>query len=264
MVAGSNVWRLEGRWRWSLTTSALVLSLLSSAAPAIALDMTGHDVSGRRVLLLEGKFLEGDGQRLEQLLRRNPLPQEGWLHSGGGIADEGLRIGRLIRRAGLSTRIPKGASCASACADAFMGGVARRVDEGGRYGIHMATASSNPKLIEYVMAHILKAIESYDSSKRTFDPSSAKKIIRELEQSAAVEAALWGGDVLEMGGSARIVELGTKTEVIGMNWLTRRQMVNLNDPMDRRVPPAEQFADLVQRPASLPGFHTSACSLPEY
>jgi len=190
--------------------------------------MTVHEVSGRRVLLMEGKFLEGDGQRLEQLLRRGPPPQEVWLHSGGGIADEGLRIGRLIRRAGLPTRIPKGASCASACADAFMGGVARRIDEGGRYGIHMATASGNPKLVEYVMAHIAKALESYDPKKKTFDSSPAKKIIRELEQSAAIEAAQWGAYVLEMSGSPRIVELGTKTEASGMNWLTRRQMVDLN------------------------------------
>lgn len=43
-------------------------------------------------------------------------------------------MGQLIREARLITRIPAGAACALACAEAFLGGIGRVVDDEGLIG----------------------------------------------------------------------------------------------------------------------------------
>lgn len=203
---------------------------------ASALDMRLIQVQGRDILLLQddpkaksgGGFAAGDTKRLEETLRRNPQISEVWFDSGGGLEVEGLAIGRAIRRAGLSTRVPKGGSCASACADAFMGGVARRVDEGGRYGIHMATIARSENAIRVVMRAVVEAASTANNGKTEIDTAAISKVIMDIEKLSANGAAKWGGYVLEMGASPRIVQLGTETSANSMNWLTRRQMVDLN------------------------------------
>ncbi|WP_326541093.1 hypothetical protein [Pseudorhodoferax sp.] len=41
-------------------------------------------------------------------------------------------------------------------------------------------------------------------------------------------AAEWAAHVITMGGSLRLVALGTKTEAGEMNYLSRRQLLDLN------------------------------------
>lgn len=73
------------------------------------------------------------------------------LHSSGGNLGAGIRLGRLIREAGLTTIIgeakrvegslsgyawPTAGICVSACAYAFLGGTTRRMREGSELGFH--------------------------------------------------------------------------------------------------------------------------------
>lgn len=76
------------------------------------------------------------------------------LHSQGGNLGAGVRLGRLIREAGLTSIVgeaerqaigaaasgyagfPTGGTCASACAYAFLGGTTRKLSEGSRLGFH--------------------------------------------------------------------------------------------------------------------------------
>lgn len=209
--------------------SHLVLSLLlvlgCSALPARALDMVVWQHQGKRVLLLEGKFEKDDGRRFETLLSKTKaMPvEEIWFNSGGGSTVSGYAIGRAIRRSGLSVRLPAKSLCASACADAFMGGVARRVEEGARFGIHMGTVANDPDLLRQVVAIIQKAAGDEGGGQK-----AAKSILQQVEQWAAQEAASWAAYIIEMGGSLRLVALGTKTEAGGMNYLGRRQLIDLN------------------------------------
>lgn len=221
-----------GRGRRSLAVLCLAWGALGSAAAA---DFRIIEYQGRRALLIQdeqatkdsprGKIQAGDAGRFDKALREAMPVSEVLLNSGGGSEADGLAIGRTIRRAGLSTRVPKGALCASACADIFMGGVARRVDEGGRYGIHMATRAGNPKFMEEVFVLVLKA---YDTKTERLDHGKVRELVQFFEQSAARSAAAWGAFVLEMGGSPRIVELGTQSGAGEMNWLSRQQMIDLN------------------------------------
>lgn len=204
----------------------LLLALGCSALPTSALEMAVGQHQGKRILVLEGKFSKDDGPRFEKLLAQAMPLDEVWFNSGGGNTVAGYAIGRAIRRAGLSVRVPGlpvKAVCASACADAFMGGVARRVDDGGRFGIHMGTVANNQDLLREVVAIIQKAARDQGGGLK-----EAKEIIQMFEQGAAQEAARWAAYIIEMGGSLRLVALGTKTEAGEMNFLNRQQLLDLN------------------------------------
>ena len=47
-----------------------------------------------------------------------------------------LRLGRMIRAAGLSTHVPRGGSARSGGVELFLAGVDRQVDEGGEFAVH--------------------------------------------------------------------------------------------------------------------------------
>ena len=99
-------------------------------------------MNGRRVLLAEGQIDGNLVPRLEAALRDESI-EEIWLRSPGGDAVVGNRAGMIIRQSGLPTRIPQGWTCFSACNFLFMGGIARFVDNGGIFMVHMFTFTSN-------------------------------------------------------------------------------------------------------------------------
>ncbi len=61
-----------------------------------------------------------------------------FLQSGGGIVSEGIKMGHIIRAAGLDTAVT--GYCASACVLAFLGGKNRFKDKGARLGDHQSLA----------------------------------------------------------------------------------------------------------------------------
>lgn len=116
------------------------------------MQFTQQQVNGRTVLLGEG-FIDDDlVPRLEAALRDNPQAEELWLRSPGGNARVGNQAGRVIREAGIPTRIPSGWACFSACNFLFMGGIARFVDNGGLFIVHMFTHTNNREVIRQEVA----------------------------------------------------------------------------------------------------------------
>jgi hypothetical protein len=95
--------------------------------------------SGARVLRAEGTIDEDVAARLEEALQANGPIDEIWLRSPGGDARAGNEAGKLIRKAGIPTRIPGGWACFSACNFIFMGGPIRFVDSNGLFVVHMFT-----------------------------------------------------------------------------------------------------------------------------
>lgn len=214
----------------ALAVAAAVLAW--GAPPAAAVEFVVMDYQGRRVMLIRdeaksekfprgGMIQRGDAQRFAQELQRAGPIEEILFHSGGGSEPDGLELGRLIRKAGLNTRIPSGAMCASACADAFLGGVARRVEMGGRYGIHMPTIAGNAQTVQKIAA-IMEKARSQGSLE------SAQRLIFEIEQLSAQAASRWALYVIAMGASVRIVDAGAKFLASEMNWLSHAQLVDLN------------------------------------
>ena len=59
-----------------------------------------------------------------------------YLHSGGGNAYYGMVIGRMMRANRVSTRVEGDMVCASACANIFIGGTYRNIENSGRIIVH--------------------------------------------------------------------------------------------------------------------------------
>jgi hypothetical protein len=95
------------------------------------------------VLLAEGAIDDNMLPRLQEALRTFQ-GDEIWLRSPGGNARVGNQAGRLIRDNNLTTRIPAGWACFSACNFLFMGGGIRHIDPGGLFIVHMFTFTSDP------------------------------------------------------------------------------------------------------------------------
>ena len=99
---------------------------------------TVQQVNGRNVLLAEGQIDDAMLPRLQEALRTFQ-GDEIWLRSPGGHARAGNEAGKIIRQAGIPTRVPAGWACFSACNFMFMGGPIRFVDPGGLFVVHMFT-----------------------------------------------------------------------------------------------------------------------------
>jgi hypothetical protein len=113
---------------------------------------TPQEVDGRRVLLAEGMIDDNVVPRLEAALNQNQDIGEIWFRSPGGNARVGNQAGRIIRQNGMVTRIPNGWACFSACNFMFMGGVARFVDPGGLFVVHMFTHTGDRETIRSEVA----------------------------------------------------------------------------------------------------------------
>jgi hypothetical protein len=113
--------------------------------------LTPQDVNGRKVLLAEGVIDDGLVPRLQAALQDESI-EEVWLRSPGGNARVGNQAGRVIRESGIPTRIPAGWACFSACNFLFMGGIARFVDPGGLFIVHMFTHTGDRDTIRSEVA----------------------------------------------------------------------------------------------------------------
>lgn len=153
----------------SRATVALVLAV-SFAAVGAAAAPAGHamtfalttdriaDTAGSQHVVHEiratGSFERGDTDRLADLLGTvgsgaGGSPDRPTLtvsfDSKGGVLEEGIRMGRLLRQKGIATRVHAGKRCLSACALAFLGGARlgpegtepdRRLEIGSQLGFH--------------------------------------------------------------------------------------------------------------------------------
>ena len=112
---------------------------------------TVEEIEGRQVLLAEGRIDDNLIPRLEQAIS-NFQGDEIWIRSPGGNAVVGNQAGRIIRDNNMTTRIPSGWACFSACNFMFMGGIVRYVDDGGLFIVHMFTHTANRDAIRSEVA----------------------------------------------------------------------------------------------------------------
>jgi hypothetical protein len=150
---------------------------------------TVQAVNGRPVLLAEGQIDDDMMPRLRAALRTF-RGDEIWLRSPGGNARVGNQAGRLIRENNLSTRIPAGWACFSACNFMFMGGQIRAVDPGGQFIVHMFTHTEDRQAIRSNVAQ---------------GEENTVGLITEIEQSSALLASEDNDFLIRMGISRRLL-----------------------------------------------------------
>jgi hypothetical protein len=148
------------------TVRADGISIEGLPAPPLLRELMGNGW----VIYLDGEFKSGDGNRFEQFLKKNNVPEYSTvvINSPGGSLLEGIKLGKIIREYNLNTDIGikkigengsrgyENGICFSACGLAFLGGKFRYMRTGARYGVHRFYASStSPKDLE--IAQIISA-----------------------------------------------------------------------------------------------------------
>jgi hypothetical protein len=151
---------------------------------------TLETINGIRVLKAEGQIDQDVAVRLQDALKANDPVQEIWLRSPGGDARTGNEAGKLIRASMIPTRIPAGWACFSACNFVFMGGVARYVDEGGLFIVHMFTHVADK---EAVRSELSKGTDN------------AIGMIGDVEQDSALLASEDNDFLIRMGVSRKLL-----------------------------------------------------------
>jgi hypothetical protein len=141
------------------------------------------------VLLAEGMIDDRMIPRLQAALARFQ-GDEIWLRSPGGNAQIGNQAGRLIRSNNMTTRIPAGWACFSACNFMFMGGGVRYVDQGGLFIVHMFTHTGNREVIRQEVAR---------------GEDNTVGLIGEIEQQSALLASEDNDFLIRMGISRRLL-----------------------------------------------------------
>lgn len=93
------------------------------------------------VVLILGTLAPDDGSRFVRTIRAYAV-REGktaiMFNSRGGSLSAGIEIGRVIRAKRFATFVGSGSKCASACALAWLAGVARFLEGDGLIGFHAA------------------------------------------------------------------------------------------------------------------------------
>jgi hypothetical protein len=196
----------------------LLLSMfLSIVTPETAFGLSYATNKISNTLIAVGAFELNDEKGFRAALDRNPNIEEVWFDSPGGNVSAALKIGRLLRERGIATRIPKGASCESACPYAFVGGVIRSADPGTKVGVHMATRTNDDALINDITILILK-----------YGPAAARHIATLFEQGAAKGANHLARYLMEMRVSLDLMTIAIDTESTGMRYLSRAELIRYN------------------------------------
>lgn len=205
--------------RFSSFLVALILYTSGLATGAeIQAFATGTDLI---LVAVEGDIVEGDYERFIQATAGVQLAGV-VLSSDGGNLQEGLRIGREIRRRGFVTGVAPDFACASACALIWLGGVSRFMAPSALIGFHAAFRET-----------------SYGRSE------------------SGVANALVGAYLSELGLSEEAIIFATRADPYDIQWLTIETANQLGitvDVLDIKEPTQgiRQFVPTDDLPLQLP------------
>lgn len=137
----------------------LVVLMPLGALPASAMQFAIVKSGGQTAVLAQGIVKDGDARRLTRALARVPRDRNGTkqllLDSPGGTVVDAWDMAEIISRTGVTTVIPAGGVCASACASLmFVAGKYRTIQPGGQLAIHSCYDARNGAKIDYCDAII--------------------------------------------------------------------------------------------------------------
>lgn len=108
-------------------------------------------LAGGEAILLEGGIREGDAERIAKQIEDLPrAPTRVILNSPGGSVRDALDLGRVLRRADMSTELRDGDICYSACPYLLASGIARTIPASASVGVHQHYFGENTLLPAFV------------------------------------------------------------------------------------------------------------------
>lgn len=99
------------------------------------------DSANPEVISLNGEIDAGAALNFRRALQAAPSAKAVMLNSNGGLVAMGLLIADDVHGRKLSTFVPKGSVCYSACAYVFLAGIERKTE--GELGVHQIASDSN-------------------------------------------------------------------------------------------------------------------------
>lgn len=114
--------------------------------PSFAANYKAFQSNQHDILTLNGQFESGESLRFQKFLSAHPKTQFVLLQSYGGLVNEAMKVGQLIRRANLNTAVET--YCYSACFITLMSGKERYVQEGAYVGVHRPFFDKKEALVQ--------------------------------------------------------------------------------------------------------------------
>ncbi|WP_286721949.1 PAN domain-containing protein [Devosia sp. 63-57] len=146
------------------------LALTTAFAPALSDERVGAFVvsdQSQSAILLDGEIGIGTPLEFRRALALRPDAKVVVLSSDGGLVASALLIADDIHTKGLSTVIPDGAKCYSACAFIFFAGKERLAD--GELGVHqMWSEKPDPSGVQSSVSDILEVLTRFDTPTEVF------------------------------------------------------------------------------------------------
>lgn len=200
---------------------ALWAAVVASAsfAHAASVEVVAH--GDDRIVIFSGPVQQNDIARMDVVLDSGLRIREIRFDSRGGNLEAGIAIGERIRERRVATRITRGSVCASACVYAFLGGLVRMVDDGGRIGIHMASGAFNDAYVEAIK-NVLRDPDVGDVD------TKVRTIILLSEQFSALAARRQAQFLVDMGVSLRLLDPGFDTPHVEIYWLSPYEQRDFN------------------------------------
>lgn len=143
---------------------AVLLLLMFLLRPTVADEQLGAFAifdDAPEAILLFGEITPNSPLDFRRALSMRPDATLLILGSPGGLVPSALIIADDVHQRGMSTAIPEGFECYSACSFVFFAGRERFVE--GKLGVHqMASDEPDPEGVQYTTADLLEALERYD------------------------------------------------------------------------------------------------------
>lgn len=133
------------KWCHGNVCGALLTLIFASSAWAAEIEVA--HVESYTFVTISGELVLEDGEKFARAVRSLPGAII-VLNSPGGNLFAGLRIGALAHQRGFATLVPEGATCASACAIAWVGGRKRFLAKHSLLGFHAAYKVKNGDAVE--------------------------------------------------------------------------------------------------------------------
>ncbi len=143
-------------------SSALAGSLFFTTAGDGAQDVSSTSVTvAEAEIRIEGEITSDSANLFAAVMKSHPEIKTVSLNSPGGRVFPALEIARAINASGLTTSVPSGEECYSACTLIFLAGKERVAH--GKLGVHQVSGVNDPSLTQMTIARIYEDLVTYNA-----------------------------------------------------------------------------------------------------